>query len=130
MTTSKPVERGSITNSQYHARNRTSKLKKMINEGIEVHEEKVEKIKRKRGRPSKPGHDQKKRFAFRVSDFLWDEIVTICNDKNMTWTEFIISALEREVGINIAIYLKDHKTKTNPILEKYEQYKKSLEKEK
>ena len=51
-------------------------------------------------------------------------------EKNMTWTEFIISALEREVGINIAMYLKDHKTNTNPILEKYEQYKKSLEKEK
>ena len=47
MTTSKTVERGSITNSQYHARNRTSKLKKLINAGIQVHEEKVNKIKKK-----------------------------------------------------------------------------------
>lgn len=129
MTTSKTVARGSITNSQYHARNRTSKLKKMINAGIEAHEDKVEKIKRKRGRPSKPGYNNKKRFAFRVSDFLWDEIITICKDKNMTWTEFIINALEREVGSHISSYLQDDKTKGNPILEKYEQYKKNLEKE-
>lgn len=55
--------------------------------------------RRKRGRPRKDGYSGA-RFAFRVSDYLWDEIMEICQREGITKTDFILRALEHEVKCN------------------------------
>ena len=59
----------------------------------------LQAIKRKRGRPRKDGYSGA-RFAFRVSDYLWDEIMDICQREGITKTDFILRALEHEVKCN------------------------------
>ena len=59
----------------------------------------LQEIKRKRGRPRKDGYSGA-RFAFRVSDYLWDEIMEICQREGITKTDFILRALEHEVKCN------------------------------
>lgn len=70
----------------------------------------------KKGRPLKGSTPLEKRLGFRIPKHLYDELEFLCEKQGINKTDFILKAIEREIHKDM--------TKENPILERYEQYKK------
>ena len=70
----------------------------------------------KKGRPLKGSTPLEKRLGFRIPKDLYDQLESLCERQCINKTDFILKAIEREIHKDM--------TKENPILERYEQYKK------
>ena len=70
----------------------------------------------KKGRPFKGSEPLIKRLGFRIPNDMFDEMSDVCDDQNITKTDFILRAIENQIQ-------KERKG-SNPILKRHDQWKK------
>ena len=71
--------------------------------------------KKGRGRPFKGSSYLHKRLGFRISDDMLEEMEMICKEQGIRKTDFILRAIENQI--------QKERTESNPILERYAQWK-------